>query len=142
VIPGVIAWLLIVLVEAIVTMGHGAAARTSGTVTTVLLVSTLPWAITVPLPRFAGAIGWLLVLVTTTSFAGAGMGPRTGWPLGALHSDVLPSLGVLLFPMGLIGRDVGSALMLVAPALLLGGLAMGAAMAWIYRADFALESAQ
>jgi hypothetical protein len=141
--PGIAAWLAVSCVEAAATFGHGALARASGTVTTAFLVSTLPWAITVPLPRFSGAVGWLLVLVTVVSFSTPRQLSALAWPPGIPHADLVPGLGVLLFPMSLIGRDVSAAFLgLAAPAVLISVLAMTTAVVWIYRADFALEAGQ
>lgn len=140
--PGIAAWLAVSCVEAVATLGHGAIARASGTVTTAFLVSTLPWAITVPLPRFSGAIGWLLVLVTAMSFAPS-HASAVVWPGTEQSTDLISGLRALLFPMSLIGRDVGVAfIVLAAPAVLIAVVAMTTAVIWIHRADFALEAAQ
>ena len=42
-----------------------ARARASGSLVALWLASSMPWAATVALPRFAAAIAWLVVLVTT-----------------------------------------------------------------------------
>ena len=59
--PGIASWLIVASVESLTT-GRASAALASGTCVAVMLVSTIPWALTVALPRFSGGIGWLLVL--------------------------------------------------------------------------------
>ena len=140
--PGIVAWMFVAVVEAIVTVGHGNAVRSSGTIATLFLVSTLPWAITVPLPRFAGAIGWLLVAVTAASFMSPGESAIGGSPFGQFRGDLLTSIGILIYPMEMIGRDVRPLAAVVSVPLALGIAAMMAAIAWIHRSDFALEAAQ
>src|SRR5688500_7539608 len=53
---GLGAWLAVAALERLVWPGE-LAALTSGSVLAFLLASTLPWALTTPLPRFAAAIG-------------------------------------------------------------------------------------
>ena len=61
--PGVLCWLLLAIVGYTVNRGGSRAALLSaGTLAAVILVSTIPWATTVRLPRFSGAIGWLLIV--------------------------------------------------------------------------------
>ena len=57
--PGVAAWLILVLVE-VVTAG-GSVLLSPHVVASVALASTLPWAVTVPLPRLTGGLIWLVV---------------------------------------------------------------------------------
>jgi hypothetical protein len=107
-------------------------------------VSTIPWAITVPLPRFAGAVGWLLVLAVGSALLPHGV--RGGLVAGDLtgESPVLEAVAVLLYPMLLVGRDLTgrAAAAMVMPALVFAVSLMAAAMWWIRRMDVPLEAAQ
>ena len=126
--PGVIAWLSLALVESAVSAGR-ARLLMSGTLAAMALVSTLPWAINVRLPRFSGGIGWLLALAISTSV----------WPSIPLWSP----WGFLLYPAGLVGHTIRMKDGLVAaPAMLLALIAMVIACRWISRAAIPLEAAQ
>jgi hypothetical protein len=126
--PGILVWLALAAVEAAVSAGH-VRLLTTGTLTAMALVSTLPWAITVRLPRFSGGIGWLLALAISTSV----------WPSMPLSS----AWGFLVYPAGLVGQrlDVEGGLV-AAPAMLLALSAMVAACRWVSRAAVPLEAAQ
>ena len=69
----------------------------------VVLASTLPWAVTVPLPRLTGGLVWIVLVVA-----------------GLTRAITVPPL------VAVAG----------------GAAAMAAAIAWIERADFPLETAQ
>jgi hypothetical protein len=126
--PGVVVWLALALLESAVSLRAGAL-LTSGTVSAMALVSTLPWAITVRLPRFSGGIGWLLALAITTSV----------WPA----MDLSSAWGLLLYPAGLVGRTIGVENVLVAgPGIVLALGAMVTACRWVARAAVPLEAAQ
>jgi hypothetical protein len=141
--PGVAGWLLVSLVEGVVTSGPPTSTLASGSVLAWAVVSTLPWALTVTLPRFAGAIGWMLVLTVTASLAphavagdlfGAG-GRASSWFEGALV--------ILLYPPVTVGeRLAGSQGWLAAPALLVAATAMIYAFGWIEHDDIPLEAGQ
>ena len=126
--PGITVWLALAIVEAAVIAGSPRL-LTTGTLAAMALVSTLPWAITVRLPRFSGGIGWLLALAISTSV----------WP-----SMPLPSAwGFLVYPAGLVGHRLGAEDGLIAaPAMLLAIGAMVAAFRWVSRATVPLEAAQ
>ena len=123
---GVAAWLVIAAVELV--MRSPPLAATTGTASAMLLVSTLPWAITVALPRFSGAIGWLLALVTANAIPASAGAPRWLW--------------FLVYPPDAVGRDVLGAPLHVLPALAVAALATVAAVVWIERMDVPLEAAQ
>jgi hypothetical protein len=126
--PGISVWLLLAIVETAVIAGQPRL-LTTGTLAAMALVSTLPWAITVRLPRFSGGIGWLLALAISTSV----------WPSTPLSS----AWGFLVYPAGLVGRRLGAEDGLVAaPAMLLAVGAMVAACRWVSRATVPLEAAQ
>jgi hypothetical protein len=130
VLPGVAAWLTVAAIESVVRRDLAGASLSSGTSVAMCLVSTVPWALTVRLPALTGGIGWVLLLVMTTSVL-----PET--------RREAAGLAVLVCPWILVGRDLGVADAIpVAAALLAASAAMGAAVAWIERADIPLETAQ
>jgi hypothetical protein len=140
--PGILAWLALAVVERAAIGTGPTRLLTSGTVAALSLVSTLPWAITMRLPRFSGGIGWLLALALSTSV----------WPSGELSIDRTPAdvesmlssaWAFLVYPPGLVGRGLQSHdISVVAPALLLACGAMAAAFRWVSRASAPLEAAQ
>ena len=68
--PGVTSWLVLGVVSCVTMSGDERSSLfTLGTLTAVSLVSTIPWATTVRLPRFSGAIGWLLIIATMSLIA-------------------------------------------------------------------------
>jgi hypothetical protein len=134
--PGVASWLTLGLAELVSRRAFPETTYASGTVAATVVVSTLPWALTVALPRFSGAIGWLAALLMALSI----------WPLDQVAVDtasMAACLAVLVHPGLLVGRRLeGAWLLVVAPALTLAAVAMVLACLWIVRADFALEAAQ
>lgn len=127
--PGVVGWIILGIVELLVTRGASGIAFASGTALAMLLLSTIPWALTVALPRFSGAIGWAIVVLMTTALI-----PDAFWWGPA---------GVLLFPAVAVGRELTPRdVPIVMPALGIAVTLMAAAWFWIHRTDFALEAAQ
>jgi hypothetical protein len=140
--PGILAWLVLVVVER--AAGGVAATRllATGTLAALGLVSTLPWAITMRLPRFSGGIGWLLALAISAS-----VWPSPEVSTGGFSSDdarrLLTAWGFLVNPSSLVGYDLRpSDVVLVAPALVLACGSMAAACHWASRASVPLEAAQ
>lgn len=127
---GVAAWLVLVVIERVASGGTETKLLASGTCAAVALVSTLPWAITVRLPRFSGGIGWLLALAISTSV----------WPSSEFTP---PAWRFLVYPPGLVGHalNAGEAVS-VAPALVLACCSMVAACRWVSQASVPLEAAQ
>jgi hypothetical protein len=138
--PGLAAWLAVAVVEPLFAYGS-TTALSSGSVVAFLLASSFPWAFTTPLPRFAAAIGWLVLLVTSLAIAPAGQQHLMA-SLRAGQPNALGAVAVVAYPMGLLGID---AMALPAGTLApgLGGalLSMVAAMAWHRRAEVPLETA-
>jgi hypothetical protein len=141
--PGAACWLVVALVEAVATRGGQGAARTSGTVLAWALVSSVPWAATVALPRFAGAIGWLLTLAVTAAAVPAAIDGPMFERLGAGTSWVEAAVAILVFPPLVVGEDVAGAQgWLAVPALIVAVGSMVYAFGWIEHQDIPLEAAQ
>ena len=142
ILPGMACWGLLALVEALTGAGNASTLRSSGTMVALVVVSTLPWALTVRLPRFAGAIGWLLVLAVfvTVTMPGPQSLPRAGpgEPLA-----IRAALMILLYPPAIVGEPLGGGEWLLAlPALVAAAAAMTYALIVIHRDDIPLEAAQ
>ena len=67
------------------------------------VVSTLPWAMTVALPRFTGAIGWLLLGVMVVTLTPLGDREGAVWRASLEDDSWLAAWEFLLFPMRLLG---------------------------------------
>jgi hypothetical protein len=138
--PGLTAWLAVAALERLLSPA-GAEALTSGSVLAFLLASSLPWALTTPLPRFGAAIGWLVLLVTSLAVVPSGQlqlvdalrGPRP---------TALGALAVVTYPMGLLGLDAARLPAgTVSPGLVCALGSMLGALAWHRRAEVPLETA-
>src|SRR5688572_9384978 len=70
--PGVAAWLMVAAIEMVVRQDVPVVSLSSGTLAAMFLVSTAPWAVTVPLPRLTGGIAWVLLFVTAIAVVPAG----------------------------------------------------------------------
>jgi hypothetical protein len=136
--PVVIGWFVLAALES-ARSGHPPTMLASGSVAAMFVVSTLPWALTVTLPRFAGAIGWVLLAVLATTLLPPDVG--TVWR-DAHSSGWLDAWGFLIFPSRMAGRDAAAYWAIVLPGLAVAALAMVAALLWIHRADIPLEAAQ
>jgi hypothetical protein len=135
--PGLTTWLAVAGLEAILRGGLPRQAFAGGSIAAMAIVSMLAWAFTVGLPRFSGAIGWLVTVVLAASMWSMETIAGPGSPV------VLRALAILVNPAWLLGRslDADSAVLLV-PALAAGVVAMILACAWIVLADYPLEAAQ
>jgi hypothetical protein len=143
VLPGVASWLVVAAVEAVATGGARMTLLASGTVVAVVLVSTLPWAVNVTLPRFVAAIGWLLVLAVTATVVP--LPADMAWSPGGAGVQALVAAAVMLtlYPPLLVGTHIGGAAVVVtAPVLASAIAAMLGALRWIDRHDLPLEAAQ
>lgn len=136
--PGIAACMLIAIVEWV--LGAAPVMATSGTIVALALISVLAWTISVPLPRFGGAIGWLLVIVLANGVAFQ----SDDWWTASLASDgvVLSALRVVVLPAVLVGQDVSTAPVVAASSLALVVSAMAGALLWIDRMDIPLEASQ
>ena len=138
--PGVTVWLVVALLEPFVSSAPPAA-LTSGSLMALGLASSLPWALTTPLPRFAAAIGWLMLLVTSLAVVPSGQADLVT-ALRAPRASLLGALAVVAYPMELIGMDAfalpaGT----VSPGLVCGIVSVAAALAWHRRTLAPLETA-
>jgi hypothetical protein len=140
--PGVLAWLTLAAVEAAVRGFPNTRILATGTVAAVGLVSTLPWALTVRLPRFSAGIGWLLALAMSASVLSSGIA------FGSHHSNDVAGLiwsawVFLVYPALFVGRELTlDEALIAAPALVLAMASMMAACRWVSRASIPLEAAQ
>jgi len=141
--PGITSWLTLAMLEFIVSAGTRTTLLASGTCAAVVLVSTLPWAMGVALPRFSAGIGWLLLVVTTaTTFSKGVMGDWTA-PSTRIEELAWPAWAFFVYPMGAIGQHLARPqIMAVVPALTLAIIAMAIACRWIAQRDVPLEASQ
>ena len=119
--PGIASWFVLAVTERI----YGGNSMTApGTMLTLVIVSTMPWSLTVPLPRLTGAIVWLLVF--------------------ALAAAALPrrstSAANLLLPWALLGTDPDPFTVAIVGTCVV--CTTVAAFAWIRQMDVPLESGQ
>lgn len=148
-VPGAVGWFVLAVVEAWSAPDGARVILTSGTVAAMALVSTVAWSTTVPLPRFAGAVGWLLVIaiavVVWPSAAApgtAGADPFTrSMPVPAVAA-LVDALGRSIHPARLVGLDLSRSPWALAVAAVVGGGSWAAALLAIHHADLPLESAQ
>ena len=126
ILPGVLCWVLIAVLEAVSGSGFPSVALASGTVAALLIVSALSWAATVPLPRLTGGIVWLLIFVA---------------PLD--HDLFPPVASVLALPWTLVGTDILTfGAVPVASAAVVVVIAVAGALTWICRTDITLQVAR
>jgi hypothetical protein len=139
--PGVAAWLVLGCVEWALT-GHPSAALSNGSIAAAIMISTLGWAVTVPLPRLTGGVMWLvaffLVIAASQNWREMLLRAVDG---GARNLDV--GAAFVLCPLLLVGTELDHAHVLaLLPGIGVAVIAMAAAIAWIVRADISLEAAQ
>jgi len=138
--PGAASWLVLAAVEAAMDY-HNVRLLSFGTIAAMGLVSTLPWAITVRLPRFSGGIGWLLALAISTSVLSFDVAANPS--IDGLAEWLWSAWGFLVYPAGLVGRELSLHQGLIAaPGLAIAAGAMVAACRWVSRASLPLEAAQ
>jgi hypothetical protein len=142
ILPGVVCWAALALVEMVSSASTQTATLSSGSLAALWVVSCVSWAITTALPRFAGALGWLIGLISITTFAAP---DRTDLirVLNAPSPSPASALAFLIYPGGLVGQHLPfERLMTVAPGLMVATLCAGVACAWLHRTDIRLEAAQ
>ena len=141
--PGLVAWLLAATAAELRGLGGNASMFSIGTSCAMLFVSTIPWATTAPLPRFSGAIGWLLILAMVSLL----MPPFRGLDLertGQSWQAWLTTAGTfLVFPPALVGQSLGGRdALMVLPGAVISTTTMVVAIWSIGRRDIPLEAAQ
>ena len=119
--PGVVSWFALATIERVY---GGNSLVAPGTLVALLVVSTVPWCLTVPFPRLTGGVAWLLLFALA---------------MAVLPGPDVPAAGLLL-PWALLRIPVQP---LWAMALLaLVGVGMAGTFVWINRMDVPLESSQ
>lgn len=139
--PGLLAWGAVAATERLI-RPEDAAALTSGSIVALALASTIPWAVTAPLPRFAAAIGWLLFLTTAQAAIPSGQADLVS-ALRAPASPGVAAFALVVYPMGALGMDLTAVpIRIVGPAVLVAAVSVAAALFWCGRRDTPLEAAQ
>src|SRR6185503_16419617 len=141
--PGVLCWLALAIVDYTSNSGDSRAALFNrGTLSAVILVSTIPWATTVRLPRFSGAIGWLLIVAILSLAAPRLLARDMSASIVGWNEWLKASGAVLAYPPLLVGQDLGGRQTLVVPGLLFAMSTLLIACWSINRRDIPLEAAQ
>ena len=138
--PGVVCWLALALLE--IVWHRTAILFSSGTLAVVLCVSMLPWALSVPLTRFSGATGWLLVLVMMVALTPAGTPTYGLWQIQRGEPWWWSAIGFLVFPARLIGESLAAHGPAPIAVLALVAAIMAGAFAWVWFSDLPLEMGQ
>lgn len=140
---GVCSWLGLAVLQLLVSGGSQSTLFASGTCVAMFVVSTLPWATSVALPRFSSGIGWLLLAVTlAATFASRVL---DDWTVSSISIEALawPAWSFFVYPIGVVGRRLsGVEVMAVIPALIVAAGSMVLACQWIARRDVPLEASQ
>jgi hypothetical protein len=143
IVSGLTSWFVLAVLEVVVTAGASRSLFASGTWAALFVVSTLPWAATVALPRFSGGIGWLLVALTTaTTFSTGVMEP---WMVTSTRIEDLtwPAWSFFIYPVGAVGQHLARPqMMAVIPTLTVAVCTMVIACWWVAHRDIPLEAAQ
>lgn len=141
--PGLMGWGVVAVVLEIVRGPDDVSLFSAGTLVAVALVSTIPWATTVRLPRFSGAIGWLLILATASLLLPSVWRVEMPGPARTGRSWVTAAFAVLVYPPAVVGRGLtvhdG---VVVMPALVIAALSVAVAVRSVNRRDIPLEAAQ
>ena len=140
--PGVAMWLLVGTVELALSAGAHATAFTNGTIAAMAMISTVGWALTVPMPRLSGGVMWLVVLFIALAASGSW---RAALLTVADAGGSVWSLGLMftLCPVLLVGATLrGAELLALTPGFVAAVALVAVAMVWICQADLRLEAAQ
>jgi hypothetical protein len=143
IVSGLASWLVLAVLEVVMSTGTSRSLFASGTCAALFVVSTLPWAVTIALPRFSGGIGWLLVAVTATTTFTSGV--TEPWVATSTRIEDLAWLAwsFFVYPVGAVGQHLARPqMMAVVPALVIAVCTMVAACRWVAHRDIPLEAAQ
>jgi hypothetical protein len=142
VLPGLVAWATLGVVEMLAGGTLRPLAFTSGSVVSLWVISAVAWALTVRLPRLSGGIAWLLgIAIWTVGWSGSA--PLADTLVDARVDSVTRAVIVALCPFVLVGQRLsGSDALFAAPAVGVSALLAAGAVNWISRMDVPLESAQ
>lgn len=142
--PGLVSWLL--LAGCCYITARGEERRTlfsAGTVAAMSLVSTIPWATTVRLPRFSGAIGWLLIGATASLAMPDLMAIDIETPVATWSGWFQAAGAALVYPSLLVGKTLARLeARVVLPGALFAAVALAVAFWSVSRRDIPLEAAQ
>src|SRR5688572_4268842 len=141
--PGLSGWIVVAVVLQAVRGPEDVSLFSAGTLVAVALVSTIPWATTVRLPRFSGAIGWLLILATASLLLPSVWSVEMPGPAGTWQSWVTAAFSVMVYPPTIVGRGLTlRAGVVVLPVLAIAALSVAVAVWSVHRRDIPLEAAQ
>lgn len=142
ILPGIIVWGALGVVEMVVRGTLRPLAFASGSVVALWVVSALAWALTVRLPRLSGGIAWLLgIAIWIVGWSG---GSAVMEDVNEGRADGVARVVIItLCPFVLVGKrlSAGDAASIL-PALILATVLAAGAVTWIARMDVPLESAQ
>ena len=141
--PGLISCLVVATVFHAVQRTDDRSLFSPGTIVAVTLVSTIPWATTVRLPRFSGAIGWLLILATVSLLMPSLWVAEIHGAAPTWQAWLVSAFAVLVYPPSIVGHGLGLRDGLVVLPALAVATASVAVAAWsVNRRDIPLEAAQ
>ena len=142
--PGVLCWLLLAILGYTTNSGDSRTALFNrGTLVAIILVSTIPWATTSRLPRFSGAIGWLLIVAMLSLAAPRMLAIDLSASFEGRNEWLQATWAVLVYPPLLVGQSLGGReTLVVLPGLLFALAGLLVAIWSIDRRDIPLEAAQ
>src|SRR5688572_8883043 len=141
--PGVVCWLVFAAICRVAAGGDAHGLFSNGSIAAVCLVSTIPWAVTLRLPRFSGAIGWLLILAMLSLVVPDTLLIDAERPSGDWRAWLQIAWAMLVYPPILVGRRLHGVEGLAAvPALLVATGVLTVALWSAQRRDIPLEAAQ
>ena len=142
--PGVLCWLLLAIVGYTANSDDSRVALLNGgTLSAVILVSTIPWAATVRLPRFSGAIGWLLIVAMLSLAAPRLLAIDLSVSIEGWNDWLKATWAVLVYPPLLVGESLGGReALVVVPGLLFALVGLLSACWSVNHRDIPLEAAQ
>lgn len=126
---GVAVWVVLTLIEVIVRPRQWPNSLAPAEIATLLYISTAAWAITLPLPRYTGALAWLLLLIVLLAAEQLAAMRVTFNPAPDTWTEALGSASrVFVFPFLLVFDPAA------AGARLLAVMAIGTGAVWVFGA--------